>query len=97
MKNPAKRLYLGMILGILLVSVSALIVAKAPTPTPAPGPQLVIIPVLTYNRVTPKPTSIYDFTPQVLENHFKFFRIPWLPTNFCGSIYRIPKATVVIP
>ena len=40
------------------------------------GPEVgpILIPVLTYHRVLPKVASIYDYTPEQLEEHFHYFK-----------------------
>jgi len=62
---------------IILVIISALptfIIAKAPASPPVLTSEPIMIPVLTYHRIIPRTTSIYDFTPEMLEKHFKLFQ-----------------------
>jgi peptidoglycan/xylan/chitin deacetylase (PgdA/CDA1 family) len=76
MKSITKRIWISLFILSLVVTVSTLITAKAPSTEPVSKspPAPVIIPVLTYHRIIPKTTSIYDFTPQTLETHFKLFK-----------------------
>jgi peptidoglycan/xylan/chitin deacetylase (PgdA/CDA1 family) len=72
MGTPAKKIIFAIFL--LIITSTNSIFANLPSPEPLPTAETLIIPVLTYHRIIPKTTSIYDFTPEMLEEHFKLFR-----------------------
>lgn len=63
------------LLGMLISSILAsCLFIKAENLKNEPGVEPILIPVLTYHRVLPKVASIYDYTPEQLEEHLQYFK-----------------------
>lgn len=63
------------LLGMLIIPVLASsLFIKAQDREMSPLADSVVIPTLTYHRVIPKAFSIYDYTPEQLESHLRYFK-----------------------
>ncbi len=71
MGTPAKKIAIAIL--FLIITSADPIFANLPSPESVPIAETLIIPILTYHRIIPKTTSIYDFTPEMLEEHFRLF------------------------
>lgn len=62
-------------LGMLIISVLAsFLLSKAQGLEMEAQAEPVLIPALTYHRIIPKASSIYDYTPAQLEGHLQYFK-----------------------
>jgi peptidoglycan/xylan/chitin deacetylase (PgdA/CDA1 family) len=74
MKKNTSLIWLTLIILVIMLALPSFIIAKAPASPHALVPEPIMIPVLTYHRIIPRTASIYDFTPEMLEKHFKLFK-----------------------